>query len=391
MKNHSILLVDDQPDNLKIMINYLKESGVDYQILLAPNGKIALEIADKKNPDLIVTDWDMPVMDGIELIKQLKKREKTKDIPVIVASGVMTLPGNVKTALETGAIDYIKKPVDKVELAARVNSMLKLSISYKKIKEQNQQLEKQKKEIQNFAIELETLNKTKDKFFSIIAHDLKSPFQAILGFSELLTVSYNNFDDKKRKEFIKLIYESSKNTFKLLENLFTWARSQSGEIQFFPEKLNLKEIVSDAVEENKGTANKKGIQLLNNIKDNEYIVADKNMIAVALRNLISNSIKFTGHKGEVVIESKQNEDNDFTEISISDTGVGISQKQIKDLFSINKNVSTPGTENEKGTGLGLTLCKEFIEKNKGKIWVESIQGKGSTFTFTLPKKVSKIL
>ena len=254
------------------------------------------------------------------------------------------------------------------------------------IEEKNQQLELHKDEIQTFVEELEKANNTKDKFFSIIAHDLKSPFTAILGFSKLLLKNHKKYSEEEREKLIKFINSSSITTLKLLENLFTWARSQSGKIQFSPKSLNLKTILSDVIDENKGPAERKEIQLLNSVADNKMVFVDKNMIYSVLRNLISNAIKFTQKNGKVIVSSKMQKDKNFIEISVKDTGVGIPEVLINDLFRIDKNTSTIGTENEKGTGLGLILCKEFIEKHGGKIRVESIMTEGSNFIFTLPMK-----
>ncbi len=231
---------------------------------------------------------------------------------------------------------------------------------------------------------LKELNATKDKFFSIIAHDLKNPFNALIGFSNLLLNDYNDFDDQTREKFIKEINSSSVNTFKLLENLLTWSRSQMGGIEYSPEKLHLNTLISDAISSNIAMANKKEILLLRNVTDNEMIFGDVNMIDTVLRNIISNAIKFTPKSGKVIISTEKQKDSSFIDISILDTGVGIPKDKINDLFRIDKNVSTVGTEKETGTGLGLILCKEFVKKNGGKINVKSEEGKGSEFIISLP-------
>ena len=179
MEKYKILVVDDNADNANRIIEFLDDTDKSFTFFQALNGKIACSIAEKKLPDLIITDWDMPVMDGIMLIKHLKAIESTKDIPIIMCTGVMTKTENLKTALDAGAIDYIRKPVEKLKLIARVHSMLKLSDSMKKIKEQNIALFQQKVEIETKINMLVELNATKDKFFSIISHDLKSPFNSM--------------------------------------------------------------------------------------------------------------------------------------------------------------------------------------------------------------------
>ena len=252
-----------------------------------------------------------------------------------------------------------------------------------RIEQANKELSMQKEEIQSFARKLEEANHTKDKFFSIIAHDLKSPFNSILGFSTLLLENHKEYDEDSREEMIKLINKGSQSAFNLLENLFTWALSQSGKMQFSPKKLDLKLIVDDVINILEGSAKRKEISIVNNVRSNEYVHVDENMIRTVLRNLISNSIKFTHKKGNITVSSS-NENTDLVNVIISDTGVGMDENQINDLFRIDKNKSSEGTEKEKGTGLGLILCKEFIEKHKGSIYVESSIGEGSSFTFTIP-------
>ncbi|MBU8892146.1 MAG: hybrid sensor histidine kinase/response regulator [Bacteroidales bacterium] len=366
MNNYSILVVDDSQDNLKTISSYLKESELSLTILKAPNGKIACMLAEKKLPDLIIMDWEMPEMDGIETLKYLKSLDHTKDIPVIMCTGKMTTSEHLKTALEAGAVDYIRKPIDKTELSARVYSMLKLSESYKEIK---------------------LLNATKDKFFSIIAHDLKSPFSALLGFSELLLENHAIYNDAEREEYIKYINDGSIKTYKLLENLLTWAQSQTGRIKFTPEKINITALINEIILLLKETAGNKEIKLILNTENNLLVNADKNMIETVIRNLVSNAIKFTPKGGDITIKSRTITDENnqrLAEISVNDRGVGISPEIQYKLFKITENVSTKGTEKEPGTGLGLILCKGFVEKHGGRIWVESEVGKGSIFLFTVP-------
>ena len=233
-------------------------------------------------------------------------------------------------------------------------------------------------------VELQQANATKDKFFSIISHDLKSPFNAILGFSNILVKNHKKYDAEKREKLIISVNNSAKSAFKLLENLLTWSRSQSGVIQYSPEKLHLKILLFEALFDLQGQADKKNINILDDISENELIFADKNMIATTLRNLISNAIKFTNKDGSIIMSSKNQKDSNFLEISIMDTGVGIDKEKLQKIFDISEKTSTSGTDNETGTGLGLMLCKEFVEKHGGEIWVESEIGKGSTFIFTLP-------
>ena len=235
--------------------------------------------------------------------------------------------------------------------------------------------------LQNSEAELRELNATKDKFFSIIAHDLKSPFNSILGFSEILKDEARDLDIDSIVEYAGIINSSVLHTFGLLENLLDWARMQQGRIPFEPQKILLNSIVNAEFEGLKNSADQKNIELNNYINQNLIITADENMISTVLRNLVSNAIKFTPNGGEVKVEASVEDDN--VKISVSDTGIGIKPETIRKLFKIETSFTTRGTENEKGTGLGLLLCKEFVEKHGGKVWVESAVGKGSCFNFTL--------
>jgi signal transduction histidine kinase len=230
-------------------------------------------------------------------------------------------------------------------------------------------------------LELEELNLTKDKLFSIIAHDLRSPFNGILGFSELLIENRKKFDDAKTEKYLKVINSLAKNTLNLLDNLLQWAKTQTGQIIYKPEKTNLTSTIKEVVEAFSSIAKNKNI-ILNHIhSDPIEVFTDVNMLKVVLRNLISNALKFTNPGGRIELSAIQNKNN--IEITISDNGVGMDEDTLNKLFKINNTLTTTGTAAEKGSGLGLILCKEFVEKLRGEIWVESILGKGSSFKFTL--------
>lgn len=237
-------------------------------------------------------------------------------------------------------------------------------------------------ENKNNELKLIELNAAKDKFFSIIAHDLKNPFNSILGFSEYLIelVDEKNYDQVG--EYANIIRQSSLRAMDLLMNLMEWALSQSGRIDFKPEPFEINTIVDEVLLLMKDNAEQKSILLTNKLSSGLYVNADKAMLSTVLRNLLSNALKFTQPHGKITVTSVVQQ-NEFT-ISVSDTGVGISAERIHSLFKISEGYSTQGTQKEKGTGLGLILCKEFIEKNNGKIWVESVVGTGSTFCFSLP-------
>lgn len=235
-------------------------------------------------------------------------------------------------------------------------------------------------------IRLRELNASKDKFFSIIAHDLKSPFNAILGFSDLLVEKIQDKDYDGIEELVDLIQKSSGRTLNLLMNLLEWARSQSGKVKPQQELIHAGELVSEATEALNDVAEHKSIAVSIEISEGDKIYADKAMAGTVVRNIVSNAIKFTGIGGKITITATEKGDGML--FTIKDNGVGMDKEDLEKLFMIDESFSSPGTLNEKGTGLGLLICKEFVEKNGGRIWAESEPGKGSTFCFTFPSKIS---
>jgi len=230
---------------------------------------------------------------------------------------------------------------------------------------------------------LEESNRTKEKFLKIIAHDLKSPFSAILGLTGLLQEKHKSFDDDKCDELINAIHTSTRTTYKLLENLLVWSSLQADKIEYVEQKIDLKEILSETVLNLYDLADKKNIKISITINDNEIIFADRNMTSAILRNLISNAIKFTNKGGIIAISSKKMVDDGLLQVSVTDNGIGIPTNQIDNLFHIGMNTSMKGTENEYGTGLGLIICKDFVEKQGGKLWAKSEPNKGTIFNFTV--------
>jgi PAS domain S-box-containing protein len=241
---------------------------------------------------------------------------------------------------------------------------------------------KHEKEIREINKELIELNATKDKFFSIIAHDLKGPFQGLLGYSDLLLNEFSTLNDIEKLEFVSGINNLSKATFKLLENLLHWARLQTGKIVFNTDFFNLFEALNSQIYLMQEAAKKKDIQIKSTIDKKIFVIADLDMLQTVIRNLISNSIKFTNPDGEIIVtaEDLKNE----VKICVEDNGVGMSNENVHKLFKIEESFSTKGTEKEEGTGLGLLLCKEMIDMHKGEIWAESRPGKGTKIFFTIP-------
>ena len=238
-------------------------------------------------------------------------------------------------------------------------------------------------ELEEVVSQLNLLNSQKDMFFSIIAHDLKNPFNAIIGYSELMMMEIRKKDYDSAEEFAEIILESSIRAMDLLGNLMQWAKSQTGRIIFDPKRIVLNEVVKDVTDMFDQIAIQKDVTIKNEISNKIKVLADKDMLATIVRNLVSNAVKFTHPGGEILIYTK--EDPDKLILAVKDTGVGINQHDLAKLFRIDATFSSMGTKNEKGTGLGLILCKEFVERHGGKIWAETGTGVGSTFFVSFPR------
>ncbi len=258
----------------------------------------------------------------------------------------------------------------------------------KKVLERTIQIKEQNEVITSKNKELNELNRTKDKFFSIIGHDLRNHFNIIIGFSENLLMSFKNMDEASKEHHISNIYKSSIQANDLLGNLLTWARLQRNAISFNPEPINVTEKIRDLLRFHDEAALKKNILIEVYAKEELVASVDVNMFSSIMRNLIANAVKFTHSDGEIAVSvSKQ---NSWCEVKIKDNGIGIAEDKQKSIFSIESTEVTRGTNGEKGTGLGLVLCKEFVERHGGKISVESQVGKGSKFMFTLPLNDSEV-
>jgi signal transduction histidine kinase/ligand-binding sensor domain-containing protein len=250
------------------------------------------------------------------------------------------------------------------------------------IRAKNKQLEQQKEKLEQLNKELSKTNAEKDRFFSILAHDLKNPFNALLGISDMLVHKTDRLNADEIQEYLQVIYDASHQTFNLLENLLQWSRSETGRIEWEPKEIDLSKSIIETISLLSGEAKIKAINVTFTAYNNNKVFADENMTKTVLRNLISNAIKFTPPNGKVVISTRLIDTS--VEVSVIDTGVGIIKENINKLFRIDVHHSTLGTNDERGTGVGLMLCKEFVEKNGDTIRVESQPEEGSTFTFTLP-------
>jgi len=364
-KNYEVLLVDDISENLQVLGDILNSQGLELNF--ATSGKMALENIAINIPDLILLDVNMPNMDGFEVCEKIKQNPNYKDIPIIFLTA-RSQTEDIVRGFELGAVDFVTKPFNASELISRVFTHLELKKAKDIIKLQNEKL----RELVN----------TKDKFFSIIAHDLKSPFNGLIGLTELINTLYESMDTESLKNSISDLNYTAKKMVNLIENLLEWARNQTNMIECKPIKVSVFELVDDTVQILINSANDKNISIYNDINYDMKCFADPNMIKTVLRNLIANAIKYTREGGSVTITAIK-KDN-FLEVTVSDDGIGISNDDINRLFRIDVKFTMNGTKNEQGTGLGLIICKDFIEKNGGNIWVKSKLNHGSDFKFTLP-------
>lgn len=365
-KKSKVLIIDDTPDNIQVLASILSEKNVS--LSYASSGQKALAAIHENLPDLILLDITMPGMDGFQVCKELKSHPKTAEIPVIFLTARVE-PEDVLKGFQMGAVDYVTKPFNAQELVSRVYTHLELKHSKDLIKEQN--------------IKLQELNATKDKLFSILSHDLKNVFNNIMFGSDSLAKDIELFQGAQIKDIAKMINESVKRAFALFDNLLEWSRSQTGLLRFEPEYLPIVPLIEETLLLFSQQIEKKQIRIEKVFPPEESTVyVDFQMIGTVIRNLISNAIKYTGEGGWIRISIRNSES--WCHVEVADNGIGISTKEMENLFRIDSQFSKPGTANETGTGIGLILCKEFVEKNKGCITVASQKGKGSTFSFYLP-------
>ncbi len=388
-KKDVILCIDDEIIVLDSLKEQLQNAYEDYHIEVAESGEEAMEIIndiiqDKTELPVVIADFIMPGMKGDELLKKIYHiMPGTKNI---LLTGQASIEGVSNAVNNANLYRFIAKPWDKEDLILTTKEALRSYYQEKTIIKQNIELKELninlERKVELRTQELKDLNATKDKFFSIIAHDLKNPFNTLLGFAELILTNLNKYDKKQIEEFIGIIHRTSKNAYSLLENLLEWSRAQTGQLEMKPEIINIYELIKENFELHNDFASNKDIELINNINKNTKAYADFNMIHTVIRNLLSNAIKYTNRNGKIEINSKIKDK--FIEITVSDSGVGIKEENLDKLFRIDVTINTKGTDNEVGTGLGLLICKEFVSKNGGGIWINSTPGKGTDFTFKLP-------
>jgi len=386
----AIICVDDEDIILEALKDQLGPFFENqYLIETSTTAEEALDIYDELieagyEVPVVISDYLMPGMRGDEFL--IKVHEKNPNTLKILLTGHANIEGIANAINKANLYRYIPKPWDRDDLILTVREAVRSFIQELEIKKQNIELEKINDHLEQLVEErtkeLEKANATKDKFFSIIAHDLKNSFTGLLGYSDILLSDFDRFPDEEKKTIISAIRQVSEGTYKLLQNLLEWASVQTGNIQFNPEEFELNGFLSDEFNLQQTFAAKKGITMDYQSGDDLKILADKTMLSTVFRNVISNAIKFTKKGGQITITLAS--DEHFALVSVKDTGTGIKAENIEKIFKVNENYKTHGTDNEEGTGLGLILSKEFINKNGGDIFIQSEPEVGTQVSFTIP-------
>lgn len=369
--NPTVLIVDDNSNNLKIIAITLRE--LNYRLVIATNGQSAIEMVDKTRPDLVLLDIMMPGMDGYETCEIIKSKKENENLPIIFLTA-LNEKANIIRGFEVGGVDYITKPFNKEELISRVETHLELKFTQDALKKNTKYLYE--------------LNSLKDKMFSVIGHDLRSPLGSVKMTLEFLSETISEASREELQTTVDFLLKTTNEAFSLLDNLLGWGRAQSGNISINKEKVNLADLVNSVYLIHKKNIGAKNIEFLNNVEKGTTICADLNTITSVLRNLLSNAIKFTPNYGSIIISSVNLEN--LVRIEVKDTGVGIPVENIPKLFDSTQHLTTYGTNSESGSGLGLNLCYDFVKRNDGEISVESETGKGTSFYIDLPNGCDKL-
>ncbi len=386
---HTILVVDDNPNNLGVVFDYLK--GYGFNLLAARDGESGLKRVHYAKPDLILLDVMMPGLDGFEVCRRLKKDPATADIPVIFMTALASVDDTVQ-GFAAGAVDYITKPLRQEEMLARITTHLQMRALSRDLQARNEHLQRVSEELraakdlaEKQAAALAELNASKDRLFSIIAHDLRGPFTTLLLTSQTVERMAGSVPTERLKKMGHNLHESAKAVANLLENLLEWARLQLGRIRPNPQRLAAREVVARSVLVFHDMADQKNVTVHNAVPEGVSVFADDTMLALVVRNLISNALKFTPPNGQVNVAVQQlDEAANRVHMVVSDTGVGIAPEDQAKLFKLGVHHTALGTNQERGSGLGLLLCQDMLLLNGGEIWIESTPGVGTSVHFTVP-------
>jgi two-component system, sensor histidine kinase and response regulator len=371
MKIIKIILIEDNPADAQIFQEYLSNiQAVRYNIEVFGDLTESFDVLKGADYDVVISDLNLPGSSGLNTCRTLLRQ--FPNISLILLSG-QDDSDIAHELVKMGAQDFlVKNKINDYVLKKAID----FAIERKKLQEKILKSE-------------QNLNHTKDKFFNIIAHDLRSPFNGLLGLTEIMDTEFDSYNDKEKKRIIGKIRETVGSTYKLVENLLEWARMQTGNIKPNPEMIVLNELVNEILKLIKASIDLKSISIENNISDDCWVFVDRNHLSFIIRNILTNAIKFTLRYGTIVLsseilKSKMNNSNFLTCLSISDNGVGITVENLRKIFKIDQKISTRGTDNEQGTGLGLLLCKDFAELNGGSVLLKSNINEGTEVRIYLP-------
>jgi len=376
-----ILILEDNPHDARFLQEYFfTYYPGEFDITHTINMKDTFEILQAKIFDAIISDLNLPDSFGLNTLKEIKKC--SGDTPIIIHSSIHDRDLTID-AIRYGAQDYILKGNYQGDLIYRI---LLFSIERKKLSKELEEsrvlLQNQAKELERLNNDLVELNRNKDKFYSIVAHDLLNPFNNLLSSANLLAESFESFTFEEQKEFITKINNQAVKISTLIKNLLHWTALSTGRMEFNTETIDLSRLLRDLIDFHHFHAAEKRIELVLNNQDNARIEGDKFMVETVFRNLITNAIKFTEAGGKITVNCFVEDGS--VKVEIIDTGIGISEEDMKTLFSMDRSRSKKSNYLETGTGLGLILSKDFVAKNKGKIEVSSEVNKGTAFKVIFP-------
>lgn len=396
-----ILLVDDNENNLLSMEIVLENNG--YEFFKATSGREALRILLKEEEfSLILLDVKMPIMDGYETAELIYQRDRLKHIPIIFITAHDYEEEAMFKGYKTGAVDFIRKPFKPEILRSKVAVFAELHKKNKLLRQQEEKLQianndltllnrdleqrvlERTIELENLNQELKALNLSKDKFLSVISHDLRNPLTSLLISSKNLNDNLENIHPKEIKLLSGVIHRTSNKILQQLNELVDWAKKQREKTKFNPEKLQLVRGINESLDLLKANAFQKSVKFENKIAEDIYVNADSLMLRSILQNIVTNAIKFTPQGGGVVMVTAEPSES-MVEVCVQDFGMGMSDETKEMVLNDVHSPSVLGTNEEKGTGLGILLVKDFVAQHGGTIKIDSELGKGTCFRFTMPR------
>jgi two-component system sensor histidine kinase/response regulator len=370
---YKILIVDDVLSNILLLKILL--SNENYQISTAMGGVEALEKIKAEQPDLVLLDIMMPDIDGFEVIKQVRLMPAPYNEILIIFLSALNSTNEIVKGFQMGGNDFISKPFSKEELIIRINHQISLIAAKRIIIRQTE--------------ELRSIISARDKMYSVIAHDLRSPIGSIKMMLNMLVMTLT--PDKIGEELFEMLTlanKSTEETFSLLDNLLKWTKSQTGRLNVVYQQSDFVSIAKGVIEVFNMMSEMKEVTIKLDASETCDVYGDRDMLKSVLRNLLSNALKFTDKGGTVIVRIKDSvpEEDGKVVVSVEDNGCGMSEDAQKKLLKIDTHFSTFGTNKEEGSGLGLLLCQDFVFKNGGRLWFKSQEGVGTTFSFSIPKK-----